>query len=123
MKTTITLAASLASLLALATVGCAADAPEPEEPVGAAPDTSESTTAKMISQGSCSPQQLAMGAYEVDGYCYSGDAQPPVPSRACVDRCSRASARCESICDQRGGSQICYSNCVRAEYNCMQACP
>lgn len=122
MKTTLLIAASL---LALSTFGCASSTEGPDEPVVAKTDTTESTTPRMINQGGCTPEQLAMGAWEVHGICFGGGGSSSGGGGgvgACQSRCDTSSSRCEATCEARGGLAACFESCYRLEGLCYQGC-
>ena len=124
---TIKMAFASAALLALAasTFACAAPTdPQDPEPVVATIETGESTTPKMINQGGCTPAQLAMGAWEAGGVCFSGGGAGGGGggggSNACVSRCSSTEGKCEARCAD--GDDACAVRCLIIESRCVLNC-
>jgi hypothetical protein len=108
---------------------CAAPAEQQEPPV-----VVEAAEAKpqMINQGGCTPEQLAMGAWEVDGECYSGGGAGGGgvggggggggTSIRCHDRCMTTEAACERRCETSTSMSRCLNLCYAAEARCDLNC-
>ncbi|MBX3192455.1 MAG: hypothetical protein KF819_36025 [Labilithrix sp.] len=118
MKTTLIVAA----LLATSTFACAASSDGPDESEVAVETSGASP--QMINQGKCTPAQLAMGAWEVDGICFSGGGAGGGggSTGACFAKCDSASSKCEAQCEARGGATACFASCYRQESLCYAKC-
>lgn len=113
----------IAALLTMSMFACAA--PAEEEVDGDAPGVETSSTQqRMINQGSCTPAQLAMGAWEAGGVCFSGGGAGGGGggSGACAAKCSSNSGKCEARCEARGSTTACLESCFRLESLCLESC-
>ena len=112
----------VSSLCALGLFACAAPTEDPQDqPEPAAIEKTGEVSTKMISQGGCTPEQLAWGGYD-DGWgdCIiggGGGGSNPNPT-ACFNRCGGAEDRCELRCK----TEVCIINCLNAERRCESGC-
>ena len=112
-------------LLALALFACAAptDEESQDSTEKAAVENTGEVSSKMINEGGCTPEQIAMGGYD-DGYgeCITGGGGGGGGGGSnptgCFTRCDTAEGKCEAKCK----TNVCITNCLKVMSRCESFC-